>query len=367
MSALSMADSLYAVGNYSEAIEVLRETQPMSQAALVKLAQAQKANGNFLAAIQAYEIVLKENPKRVLSAVEYAKLLSATGELKRADSIFTNLVTTYPMNAGFHYQLGLVKEKQNDSTAMTHYNLTILLQKTHQQALIKVSKRALIRGKVARAERLSKQGLESNPTNNALLSILAQAYYYQKEYELAIIQFEKLVGIGAGKEFVHSKLGTSYFHLKNYDKAIAHFNLALDYEDENPATHYSLGKLYALKGEYENSEGHLLQAIVLKDLVLDEEFTSLGLTYKYMEKPKKALAYFNRAIEENPDNERAMFERALVADSYYKDMEAKMNYYQAFLDRFGEYGSPDLITLAKYRVQDLREEIHMQASGRGSK
>lgn len=266
------------------------------------------------------------------------------------------------MNANFHYQLGLVKEQQQDSTAIKHYHITVLLQKNHQQALAKVAKRALVSGKLMEAERLSKQGLETNPVNKTLLSILAQAFYFQKEYQLAITEFEKMVELGAGSEFIHTRLGTSYFHLDNFDKAIEHFNLALNYEENNHATHYRLGKLYALTGDYENSEGHLLQAILLKAVILDEEFTSLGLTYKFANKPQEAFTYFNKALEENPDNERALFERAIAADSFYKDLEARLKFYQAYLNKHESTGTRQLVKLAQIRIKDIREELHMQAS-----
>ena len=361
-SALTIADSLYAVGNFSEAIEELEKSGKNSEAVLLKLARAQKANGNPAAALKYYENVLESNPGRILAAVEYAKLLSANGKLKEADSIFKQLVKNHPMNANFHYQLGLVKEQQQDSTAIKHYHITVLLQKNHQQALAKVAKRALVSGKLMEAERLSKQGLETNPTNKTLLSILAQAFYFQKEYQLALTEFEKLVELGAGSEFIHSRLGTSYFHLDNFDKAIEHFNLALNYEENNHATHYRLGKLYALTGNYENSEGHLLQAILLKDVILDEEFTSLGLTYKFANKPQEAFTYFNKALEENPDNERAMFERAIAADSFYRDLEARLKLYQAYLNKYESTGTRQLVKLAQIRIKDIREELHMQAS-----
>ncbi len=358
-STFTIADSLFAVGNYSDAVEELQRAAPQSQAILIKLAQVQKANGNPAAALEAYKTVLIENPDRVLTTVAYAKLLSETGNLKEADSIFKHLIIKYPTHAEFYYQLGLVREKQKDSTALSLFKNTINLQKTHQHALIKISKNALLNGKFKSAEHWSKQGLEVNPRNNALLSILAQTYYYQKEYKLAAEEFEKLINLGVGSEFIHRKLGTTYFHLGNYEKAITQFNLALDYEDENPTTHYSLGKLYALKGEYENSEGHLLQAILLKAVTLDQEFTSLGLTYKLMNNPKDAFSYFNKALEENPYNERAMYERAVAADSYFKDLKTRLTYYQAYLDRFKELGSPNLLLLARRRVKDIKEEIHM--------
>ena len=366
-SALAIADSLYALGNYSEAVEELEKSGAKSEAVLLKLARAQKANGNTAAALDNYKTLLELNPERLLTSLEYAQLLAASGELKAADSLFTRLVKKYPTNANFHYQLGLVREERQDSTAMTHYNFAILLQKNHQQALAKVAKRALVSGKLLEAERLSKQGLNTNPTNLTLLSILAQAYYFQKEYELAIEPFEKLVNLGEGSEFIYSRLGTAYYHLEQMEKAINNFELALSFEDKDHATHYSLGKLYAMTGNYKKSEFHLLAAILLKDQILDEEFTSLGLTYKLKNEPKKALEYFNKALEENPDNERAMFERAIAGDSFYKDLEARLKLYEAYLEKYETTGDSYLRKLARRRVKDIREEIHMAASTKEDK
>lgn len=359
-SALAIADSLYAVGNYSGAIEKLEQVEPQSQEVLIRLAKAQQAYGDPAAAMEAYQTVLQADPEKVLSAVEYAKLLSTAGKLEAADSLFKNLIKKYPDNAEFYYQLGLVRERQKHSSAAHLFSMTLDRQKTHQPALIKVSKKALVEGHLATAERLAKQGLEVNPNQVTLLSILAQAYYYGKDYEKAVSRFEKLVELGQSSEFIHSKLGTAYFQLSKLEKAIENFNAALDYNEDNYATHYSLGKLYALTGEYENSEGHLLQAILLKAVTFDEEYTSLGLTYKSMKKPKEALTYFNKAIEENPENERAMLERAIAADSYFKDLQTRLNYYQAYLDKFREVGSPNFMLLAMRRIKDIREEMHLK-------
>jgi isopentenyl diphosphate isomerase/L-lactate dehydrogenase-like FMN-dependent dehydrogenase len=60
-----------------------------------------------------------------------------------------------------------------------------------------------------------------------------------------------------------------------------------------------------------------------------------------------------------------MFERAIAADSYYEDLETRMNYYQAYLDRFGEYGNPQLIRLAGQRIKDIREEMHLEPATSG--
>lgn len=358
-SALAMADSLYAVGNYSEAIKQLESTDPKSNTVYSKLAKAWQAKGNPSEAILNYQIVLKNDPARVLTAISYGKLLISTGKLAEADSIFEKLARKYPGNADFHYQQGLIKERQRDSTARNHFITTLRYDKTHQQAVYRVAKEHLKHKRYGAAEKLIKQGFEANPVNASLISLLAQVYYNQKQYEAAIKEFEKLVELNKGNEFVHTKLGFAYFRKDNLPKAIAHFNIALEYEDQNAGTHHSLGKLYALTGDYEKSEKHLLFAILLKDQPIDAEFLSLALTYKLAENYKKSLKYFEKALEENPMNERALYERATVADAYFKDLETRRNYYQAYLNQFEELGSRNLVHLAKRRIKDINEELHL--------
>lgn len=361
-SALAIADSLYAVGEYSEAIEQLESVSEKSNDVYLKLARTYEAAGKTASALESYAILIENDPDRVLSNLRYAKLLKKTGQLKRADSLLGKLTRNYPKNASFQYERGLVKERMRDSSAMSFFSRATMLDKTHQQAHFKVSKDFLAKGRFAEAEMLSKRGLKSNPNYVSLISILAQALYHQQKYPEAIEQFQKLVALGEGSEFVHSKLGAAWAKGRKFENAIEAYKQALQYEDKNHATHYSLGKLYAHTGDYENSEMHLLMAIILKDQLLDQEFFSLGLTHRLAEDPKKALQAFNKALDENPDNERALYERAIAADSYYKDLETRLNHYQAYLNKYEERGSRELVQLAKRRVKDIREEMHMKAS-----
>ena len=324
------------------------------------LARSNEAAGKNLAALENYETVIKTDPQRVLASLEYAKLLKKIGRLKQADSIFSRLTLAYPQNAAFQYERGLVREKMQDSSAISFFSMATMLDKTHQQAHFKVAKNMLSKGRFAEAEILSKRGLEANPYYVSLISILAQSLYHQEKYPEAITQFEKLVELGEGSEFVHSRLGAAWTKEKNYKKAIEEYNLALDYEKENFVTHFNLGKLYAAIGNLRSSESHLLMAILLKDVSVDEEYYTLGLTYKLAEEYKRALDYFNKAVEENPDNQQAWYERAIAADNYFQGLETRRKYYQAYVDRYEENGSKRLILLAKRRINDLNEEIHME-------
>ena len=281
------------------------------------------------------------------------------GELNKADSIFSRLAKDYPKNAGFQYQLGLIKEQQQDGTASIYFKNTIQLEPKHQDALFKLAKDELQLREYGMATNYSLMGLSANPGNVSLRSVLAQSYYNQKFYDKAIPEFEKIVELGQGNEFVHSRLGFSYYQHTDFLSAIDHYKKALIFDDKNSDTHYNLGKLYAITGDLKKSEIHLLMAVLIKKQPVDAEFLSLGLTYKLQKNHKKALEYFNSALKENPDNERALYERAIAADNYFKDFETRINYYVVYLNKFEAEGNEDLIYLTKTRLKDLRKDQHL--------
>lgn len=358
-SALAVSDSLYAVGEYDKAIKELKKISPKTEKIHLKLAKNYAANRETEAAIFQYKKVLENSPNRVLTAVSYGRILAEAGQLKKADSVFSALAKQYPKNARFQYQLGLIKEKQKDSTAIHHFMFTITLDKGHQGALYKVAKNKLKNRQYTMAEHFSKMGLEVNPKNPSLLSILAQTYSSLKLYKEAIPHYEKLIELGQESAFIYTKLGFAYYRESNYKGAIKMYKNALKIENHNSDTHYTLGKLYALTGDLDKSETHFLMAILMKNQPVDAEFLSLALTYKMQEKDKEALEYFNKALAENPENERALYERAVAADNYYKDDKAAISYYQDYLNKYENIGNAGMLSRAKNRISDLKKKMHL--------
>lgn len=97
-------------------------------------------------------------------------------------------------------------------------------------------------------------------------------------------------------------------------------------------------------------------AILMKKQPLDTEYLGLALTYKKTRNLKKAFEYLQKALEENPKNKRALYERAIVADNHYEDL--RTNYYQTYINEYEILGNENMVILAKNRIKDLRREIH---------
>ncbi len=357
---LVIADSLYAIGNYAEAIEYLNKIPEPTEAVQLRLARSFEAKGDLETALDNYESLLEKHPEKLLTTIAYGDVLVKAGKLQKADSLFENLTEKYPKNASFHFQVGSIKEKLQDSTYLNFLVQTIILEPTHQQALYKLAKNALSYRDFTTSEKLALQGLTVNPNNASLLSILAQTYFNENSFVLAITPLEKLLELGQGNEFVHSKLGYCYYNQNNFEDAITQYNMALTYEDRNSDTHYNLGKLYAKQGDLKKSETHLLMALLIKKLPVDSEYLSLALTYKLQEDHQKTYENCNNALEENPNNERALYERAVAADNYFKDQKTVLNHYQAYLNKYKKDGDNNLVFLTTSRMKDIRAEMHLK-------
>ena len=359
ISALTIADSLYVVGEYSRAIEKLQKINPKNEEVYLKLAKNQQQSGRWDAALQNYEKGLQKNPNRVLTALNYGDLLQKSGNLEKADSLFSNLEKKYPENADFKFQLGKIKEAQNDSTAIGYFKEAVKLDPYHQKALYELAKNSLKNSEFDKATTYCMKGLIRNDKNTQLLSLLAQTYFNRHYYFLAVKPFKKLLSLHKGTEYVHSSLGLCYYEMHDFQQSIEQYNFALEYNEKNSKTHFILGKLYAHTGKFKKSEEHLLKAIEIESQPIDDEFLSLAITYKLQEKYKLMLEYTQKALEENPDNERALYERAIAADNYYEDLETRKKLYDHYLDKYEQHGNEDMVYLAKKRVSDITKEIHM--------
>ncbi|WP_300435637.1 tetratricopeptide repeat protein [Christiangramia sp.] len=355
---IKTADSLSAVGEKTEAIKLLESLQPKTETIYLKLAKIQQANGQEEEALQNYKIVLEKNPEKILTAVDYGELLLESGKLELADSLFTDLSKKYPENAGFIYRIGLAKEKKKDSTAMRYFFKTVSWDTTHQGALYKTAKYYLKNGKSYNAIVSANTGLKVRPENVSLLSILGQAYSRSLQFEKAIAPYEKLVELGEGSEFILEKLAKAYRVTSQPEKAIEAYKMILDISDMNSAVHSNLGALYLKTNEVKKAQQHFTMALLIKKQPVDREYLNIGLTFKRQENFQSAFDNFEKSLEENPENERALLERAIAADAYFEDKEAVLNLYETYINKYGESGRNDMLSVAKYRISELKSEIH---------
>lgn len=379
VSALAIGDSLYAVGNYSKAIDSYEQIKAKNERVYLKLARAHQAKGTLDDALVNYKLAATGTDE-VIAMNEYGKLLITKRQFKEADSVFSALISVYDTNPDFYYQRGRANEnrpreisgKESDSIlveklAKVHdpledYERAIALDSTHQKALAEVTTSYLRQKDFAMVEKLAFKALESYPTNVEIISTLAQSYYHKGWNEEGIQWFEKLLALGQDTQFIREKLGNLYYKKRRYEDAIEQYLGALKFAPEDAYDHATLAKLYNFTADLDAAEMHGLFAVLYKDQPLFEEYYTLSRTYEMKKEWASAMKYVNRSLDENPRNKSAEYTKAIIADNYYEDRRAVLKLYEDFIKKYedGKYAKFDpTLKRAKERRDKLNREIFM--------
>ncbi|WP_299434910.1 tetratricopeptide repeat protein [uncultured Aquimarina sp.] len=358
-SDIKIADSLYVLGNYSEAIKNYEKVIPSDQYILLQIAKAHKAKGTYLDALKFYKEVIIEDTTLTSAKLEYAKLLVTTNKLKKADSVYSNLVTAHDKNPNFQYRLGSVKKKLKDSTAITYFEEAFRLDSTHQKSCFEISMHYLRKRKYNRVSDTANKGLLSYPENPELINVLAQNYLLRKYYTEAIPYFEKLLTLNYSNEFIHASLALCYHKNYDYDLAITQYQEALKYNDKVPLRYTRLAEAYSSIKDYDGALDSYKAALALKDLPVEEDILNIAMAYRHQEQWEKAMKHAKLALKENPNYARAQYQLAAFADAYYQDPQAKLDYYKLFIKKFGNDTSKKnyFNFIVKKRITQLEEEI----------
>ncbi|SEL60956.1 Tetratricopeptide repeat-containing protein [Aquimarina amphilecti] len=361
-SQLKIADSLYTIGNFSEAIKSYKTIVPKDDYILLKIAKAHKAKGTYKDALNYYEKVILMNTELLSAKLEYAKLLMSTNQFKKADSVYSDLVAKHNDNPNFQYRLGLAKKKLKDTTAITYFEEAFRLDNTHQKSCFEVSKYYLKKRKYNTVEDTANKGLASYSENPELINVLAQNYLLQKYYSEAIPYFEKLIKLNHGNEFVHASLALCYHKDYEFKKAIEQYLQALTFNNQVPLRYTRLAQAYTSIKKYDEALTSFKMALELKDVPIDEDLYNIAMTYRHREEWENAIKHMKLAIRENPNYYNAQYQLATFADAYYKDPKVKLKYYNNCLKKL-EASKEDntFINFLKQtinkRVKQLEQEI----------
>ncbi len=354
---LSEADAHYALGNYSKAIEIYK-TQSESKETLIKIAKSYTQTGNLKNALAYYEKIVAQFPEDHITTYEYAQVLIRASKIKEAEELFISLQEKDSSNPNFPYQFGLLKEQQNDTSAIAYFKKALLLDPNHIDAIVKVAASHIKERRFQEADSLLNKGLTINDFHFQLWNLKALNHFYDKNYHKAIEVYEKLIALYRPSENVHQKLGYSLMQTLQYEEAIEHYTIAInEYEDQNPLTHYEIAQAFTALHYFDKAERHLEIAMLLKEPQLDNEYLALMEIYLRQKDFKKNFEITKKAVSHNPENEVFLYRQAVAADNYLKDKNAVLRYYENYMTKFGETGRFRILTA--HRISDLKKEIHM--------
>lgn len=373
-SALTVADSLYAVGSYTKAIEGYQKISNPDAKTTLQIARSYRGLGNSKAALENYKKYLLQNANQPIAATEYGKLLINRGDYLTADSIFSGLATTYPDNPEYFYQRGrAIKQLEKKGDSVWKKNATIYsedvfskavqLDSTHQKALYQLGLHYLGQRDYPVVDKICFKALDIDPDNVEMVNILAQNYYLRGWFDESVIWFEKLIELGQSSPFIHNNLGVSYHKTNKYKKAIDQYLILLGIDEEDYGVHHILAELYGLTRDIEKAEYHAKQALYFKDLPLDDIYMTLGRAYQINKKFENAIGQYQQAIKIDPTLLRAEYDIAVCADNYYEDKKEVVKLYERFLEKHKDSKDRTAVfyaTMTERRLSKLKEELFLK-------
>ena len=351
------------------------------------LGEFHRRQNNTTAAIQAYKRSIDADPTNPNRWMKVGIVYRELGRPATAVEYFEKAVELQPdlpvpyMNLGAAYndmrQFGKAIEYTTKAIALkpdlatAHANLGQMYKRIHMhtQAISALKKATTLRpkhagtqaflgatyresGQIAMAIVHLEKANALRPRHTDTLVNLAVAYGDAGENDRAIELLKEAVSIQPEHATAHANLGTFYSRIEQYDAGIRYLNRALEIEPDNPQACTNLGLAYRAQGRYAEAIVQFEKALELQGAKANAmAYLNIGETYYDMREHEKAIPYFQKAVQLNPNHANAhlllgLSYRALQRGDqarvhFEKTLELEPNHPQAaqirrWLERVGE-------------------------------
>lgn len=353
---LAVADSLYAIGDYTRAINAYARSD--SERAHLQIARSYTVLGRLDKAIMEYTNIWQTDPTAQIAGFELGKLLLKTKAYDDGRKLFSKLIAINATNPEYHYYLAeIYAGLDQPASSLNAYKRAIENDSLHLRSLFQLGKYFVAKREKETALAYIDQGLSVYPDDVSLINLKALAYFNNGEYPKALPLFERLVELGEAKEYILSKLAYCYFKNWEFEKAKSTYERVLFLNDKNADAYYNLGLVYLKDRQADSAHIHIRRSIEVQTPVLVREYEALARIERVRDNPEKALEYYLMAHKEAPEVSLLFYNVCTLSDQVYDNPQKVLALYEQYLGRYGhEKGYAG--QMARKRIAQLREEIH---------
>lgn len=127
------------------------------------------------------------------------------------------------------------------------------------------------------------------------------------------------------------KYGQVLLSKGRYEQAMKYLDLAEQVEENNPDVHLIKGSAWLILGEDRAAERSFGKAVKTAGSEEDDILYHIGAAYVQAGEVKKAVSFFEKALQKNPKNETALYELGFFSDMR-GDFRKSIEYYNRYLD-----------------------------------
>ena len=245
--------------------------------------------------------------------------------LKRAVSLAPNSAKTYRNLGHAHRQL------DEFMLAIICYKKSIIVQPNHIPSYLSLGNYLLEKHQTIQAELVFKRALKIDTSNPDIYFSLGVAYEKQGLTEKAIEVYQRAIITNSNLVDAHYNLANIFSSQNKLQLAEKEYQTVLKLDPQKFEAMLNLGNLYFSGGRIEQAEIYYHQAINLDDTTNPFPHYNLGLIYNRINKFKKAVIQFKKAIEVKPDFGDAHYEIAKVYFQINDRMAARDHLNKALL------------------------------------
>lgn len=354
--ALAVADSLFATGSYTKAINYYAKEG--SQKASHQIARAYNAIGNFEKAILQFKDLIQKAPNLQIAHFELGKLYLKTKRYDDGRKLFAMLANKDATNPEYHYYLGeSFRELEQTPSSLVAYKKAISVDSTHLRSLFQLGKYFVVKQERNEALKYIDMGLRFYDTDVSLINLKALALFNNDEYGDARPLFEQLLVLGEQKPHVYGKLAYCYFKEWEFEKAKETYHELIKMDDNDPDPYFNLGHVFLKDRQIDSAKFYINKSIEVQKPSFNREYRSLAAIAREQEDLEAAFDYYKLAHKEDPNDYLSYYQMCALADQLYKDPKMKLDFYETFITKFGP-DKPYISKMVQKRISELKEEIH---------
>ena len=356
-SALVVADSLYATGNYTNAINYYAKNA--SSKASLQIARAYNAIGNYDKAIAEYEALVVKTPGLQIARFELGKLYVKVKRYDDGRKLFTGLVRDEANNPEYlYYQGECFRELEQVASSLVAYKKAVAVDSTHLKSLFQLGKYFTIQREPNEALGYLDKGLQFYPNDVAFINLKGLVLFNNDQFQKAIPFFERLIELGEKKEFVYTKLAYCYYKTWELEKAKSTYHTLIRMDDYNHEAYFNLAAVFSKDRIIDSAKYYVKKAIEVQAVTFEKEYSFLAGMYRSEDDIKTALKYYKLAHNEDPTEPRYYYQICALVDQTTTDATAKLVYYENFIKKYGKQ-QRYLSDIVAKRISELKEEIHL--------
>jgi tetratricopeptide (TPR) repeat protein len=298
------------------ALEKLTHLTPDSPEVYANLGAAYYARGRYAQAADVFQRALRLNPKTPNVPLMLAMCDAELGRLQEALPILESAFRHPPgaeMGRTIGLKLIIVYTSLGQPTKALEVIEALLSRDPNDPEILYRASHLYGDRALQTVTRL----VEVAPESVWKRMAFAEALEEEKRYDLAIIEYRKVIAAQPDMAGAHYRLGRALL-LEAPDSeqarsdALKEFQQDLTLDPRNSAAEYEIGEICRRRGEYEPALEHFSRAIEFDPHVEDAQI-ALARTLIHLQKPKQSVPHLLAAIRLNPRNDISHF---LLAGAY---------------------------------------------------